>query len=113
MVVQCSQVVGNGKKTSTQKTNINLKKPILGNPDGLDKSPTPDKKLSIFTVKVTTANLIALSKFLATIKAQFKPLNSSRIFVSPETRAYYAFLNFTDTEIAEKLQEVSPFPEGA
>jgi hypothetical protein len=64
-----------------------------------------------FTVKATSANLIVLSKFLATLQAQFTPISVSRIIFSHEKKTYYAYLNFNDSEIAEKLQEVSAFPE--
>jgi hypothetical protein len=66
---------------------------------------------STFTVKATSADLIVLSKFLATLQAQYTPISVSRIMFSQEKKKYYVYLNFSDTEIAERLQEVSAFPE--
>jgi hypothetical protein len=78
---------------------------------GLDGflSPTQERK-SLFTVKVTSKNPLALSKFLNTIRAQFKPLMGSRVMYSPSTKEYFAYLDFSNAEILDKLQEVSPFP---
>ena len=84
--------------------------PITGDKDGL-KVPTREKEISIFTVKAITQNPTALSKFLAATRTQYKPLTASRVFYNPTTKEYFAYLNFSDSEISEKLQEIAAFPE--
>jgi hypothetical protein len=78
--------------------------------DGLDKSPIHEQEESIFTVKATSRNLILLSKFLAELRTQYSPLNFSRIFVNPATKEYFAYVNFAEAKITERLQDVSAFP---
>jgi protein tyrosine phosphatase len=77
-----------------------------------NKSNTPEQTSSILTVKVSSGNPINLSKFLANIQSQFEPYNTSRVFYSATDKKYFAYLNFLDSEIADKLQEISAFPPG-
>jgi hypothetical protein len=94
------------RKKITEKMNT----PISGT-KRLKTVWTNELGKNVFTVKATTSNLIALSKFLAVLKSQYKPLSTSRIFISQETKVYFAYLNFADSEITETLHEVSAFPQ--
>jgi hypothetical protein len=72
--------------------------------DGYIDSPTQETVL-----KVSTSDLTVLSKFLADTRNRFTVLETSRIMVS-ENHTYFAYVHIANEAIADRLQEISPFP---
>lgn len=71
---------------------------------------------SVVTIKIiipTHATPALIGKLNAVLIAQFKPTSISRIMVDPAKNTYFEYLNFPESEIVNKTQEVSPFPIGA
>ncbi len=60
-------------------------------------------------IKVTSADLTLLSKVLAVLHSRFKILSSSSIMINRETCCYFAYINILNREVAEALQEITPF----
>jgi hypothetical protein len=63
---------------------------------------------NVTTIKVTSADLMLLSKVLADIRSRFHVLSQSSILVNSETKCYFAYVNVKNSEVAEKLQEITP-----
>jgi len=63
----------------------------------------------VTTIKVTSADLTLLSKVLADLRSRFRVVSQSSILVSSETKAYFCYVNVENSEVAEKLQELTPF----
>jgi hypothetical protein len=72
----------------------------------------PEQEADYLTVKLTAnnQNLMILSKFLSDLNSRFKTTYVSRILKNPETSEYYVYVHISINEIADKLQELSPFP---
>lgn len=63
----------------------------------------------VTTVKVTSDKLISLSKMLRFLQSNFKATSVSNIILSRDTWQYYAYLNIVNSEVNDKLQEVTPY----
>ena len=63
----------------------------------------------ITTIKVTSPNLVLLSKLLSDLRSRFKVLSSSSILVSSENHCYFCYLNIENSEVAERLQGITPY----
>jgi len=69
---------------------------------------------SLVVIKVICplhAELALIGKINAVLIAQFKPTSISRIMVDTVKSTYYEYLNFTESEIVSKTQEITPFPD--
>jgi hypothetical protein len=75
---------------------------------------TANMKLNkdVTTLKVSSFDLILLSKVLADLHARFNIFSQSRIMVN-DARCFFCFVNLKNSEVAERLQEISPYPLGA
>ena len=75
---------------------------------------TANMKLNkdITTLKVSGFDLILLSKLLADLHSRLPVFSQSRIMVN-DAHCFYVFLNLKNSEVAERLQEISPYPLGA
>ena len=71
---------------------------------------------NVVTIKIIVpahAQPALIGKLNAVLIAQFKPSSISRIMVDLVKNTYFEYLNFPESEIVAKTQEISPFPKGA
>jgi hypothetical protein len=66
-----------------------------------------------FVIKATTSEIILLSKFLAEIQTQFKVTFVGQIYHNKDTKEYFAYVHVLNSDVAEKLQNVSYMPDCA
>jgi len=62
----------------------------------------------VTTIKVLSFNLLLLSKTLSFLRSNFEVFSQSRIMVS-ENHSYYCFVNLKNSEVAERLQGITPY----
>jgi hypothetical protein len=63
-----------------------------------------------FVIKATTSDLELLSKFLAELQSIFDVSFVGRIYHSKDSKEYFAYVHILNSEIAEKLKDVSFLP---
>lgn len=72
--------------------------------------PTDQLEIKLTIGNTEDKNLILISKLLASLKAQYKPVNYPTIYNSHQSRQFYCYLHISISETEEKLQEKSAFP---
>ena len=73
----------------------------------MSKTAVIKKREDVTTIKVSSFDLIILSKVLADLRSRYEVFSQSRIMVS-ESRVYFAYINILNKDAIEALQELTP-----